>query len=167
MFQDYVGFHPDVVHLILAQHPDWCDDPKTSQVETCDEQVARSFDRAVAQLEKAFGPPGDGWRWGIAHTAAYTHSVWSKIPIAVGLLNYRFAADGSTDTINNAAVFFRNEPAPFQSFFGSTLRMTVDLAKLDETRFMMVPGQSGNPISKHYNDLIADWQQHRWIQFQK
>lgn len=167
MFQDYAGFHPDVVHLILTQHPDWCDDPTTSQSESCEELAIRSFDRAVTQLEKSFGQPAAGWRWGNAHNAIYAHPLWSKIPIAASLFNYRLAADGSTDTVNNATVSFRNDAAPFQSYFGSTLRMIVDLSNLDDTRFMMTPGQSGNPISKHYNDLVAGWQQRRWLQFQK
>jgi len=45
--------------------------------------------------------------------------------------------------------------------------MVVDFADLDQTRFMMVPGQSGNPISKHYGDLVDDWQQRKWLRFQK
>jgi len=167
LFQDYAGFHPDVVYLILTQHTDWCDDPTTSQAETCDEQLTRSFDQAVAQLIKAFGQPPDRWHWGDAHKAILSHPLWSKIPIAASLLNSRFAAEGSTDTVNNASVSFRNDAAPFQSVFGSTLRMIVDLAELDDARFMVVPGQSGNALSKHYDDLVAAWQQHRWLRFQK
>jgi penicillin amidase len=167
MFGEYAGFRPDVVHLILTQHRDWCDVPTTNQVETCDEQVDRSFDRAVARLEKILGAPPDGWRWGDVHNAIYSHPLWSKIPIAANLLNYRLTADGSTDTINNAVASFRNESAPFRSSFGSTLRMIVDLGNLEDTRFMMVPGQSGNPLSKHYDDLVVDWQQRRWLQFKK
>jgi penicillin amidase len=167
MYQDYVGFHPHVVHLIVTQHPGWCDDPATSEIETCDDQVARSFDRAVQLLENgSSGPPGDR-RWGDVHKAIYAHPLWSKMPVFANLLGYRIPADGSTDTINNAVVSFRNNAAPFQSVFGSTLRMIVDLSDLDQTRFMIVPGQSGNPMSKHYNDRVADWQQRRWLQFQK
>jgi penicillin G amidase len=166
-YQDYVGFHPHVVHLIVTQHPEWCDDPATSETETCDEQMARSFDRAVMQLENGSGGPSGDRRWGDVHKAVYAHPLWSKMPVVADLLGYRISADGSTDTINNAVVSFRNERAPFQSVFGSTLRMIVDLADLDQTRFMIVPGQSGNPMSKHYDDRVADWQQHRWLQFQK
>src|SRR5439155_15471131 len=100
LFQDYAGFHPDVVHLILTQHPDWCDDPTTSQTETCDEQIARSFDQGVAQLVKVFGLPANAWRWGDAHQAMFFHPLWSKVPIVASRLSARFAADGSTDTVN-------------------------------------------------------------------
>jgi penicillin amidase len=167
MYSDYAGFHPHVVHLIVTQHAEWCDDPATSEIEACDEQVARSFDRAVLQLETGSGGVTGDKRWGDLHKAIYAHPVWSRMPVIANLLGYRISADGSTDTINNAVVSFRNEAAPFQSVFGSTLRMIVDLADLDRTRFMIVPGQSGNPVSSHYNDRVDDWQQRRWIQFQK
>ncbi|WKA26403.1 penicillin acylase family protein [Bradyrhizobium roseum] len=167
MYPDYAGFHPHVVHLIVTQHPDWCDDPATSEAETCDDQMARSFDRALAQLEKGRSDANDIGRWGDHHKAVYSHPLWSHVPVIADILGYRIPASGSTDTINNAVVSFRNERAAFQSVFGSTLRMIVDLADLDQTRFMIVPGQSGNPISKHYNDRVADWQQRRWLQFQK
>jgi penicillin amidase len=167
LYQGYSGFHPDVVHLILTQHPEWCDDPTTSAVETCGEQLGRSFDEAIAQLVRLLGQPTDRWRWGGAHQAIFSHPLWSKIPMIAGWLNYRFAAEGSTDTVNNAFTSFQNDAAPFQSYFGSTLRMVVDLADLDDARFMIVPGQSGNPLSEHYNDLVTTWQEPQWLQFNK
>lgn len=167
LFSEYGGFHPDVVHLIMTQHPQWCDDPATIEIETCDDQVTRSFERAVAQLRAGSGNSPGIARWGEAHKAVYSHQVWSKLPAVADFLTYRIPADGSTDTINNAMASFGTGHVPFQSYFGSTLRMVVDLADLDQTRYMIVPGQSGNPISKHYADLIDDWQQHKWRRFQK
>ena len=167
LFREYGGFHPDVVHLIITQYPQWCDDPATTEIETCDDQVTRSFERAVAKLRaESEGLPGIA-RWGGVHKAVYSHQVWSKLPVLGDLLTYRLPADGSTDTINNAMASFENDRTPFQSFFGSTLRMVADLADLDQTRFMIVPGQSGNPVSKHYGDRISDWQQRKWLRFQK
>ena len=167
LFPEYGGFHPDVVHLIITQHPQWCDDPATIEIETCDDQVTRSFERAVARLRAESEGSAGFARWGGAHKAVYSHQVWSKLPVLADFLTYRISADGGTDTINNAMASFESDRAPFQSFFGSTLRMVVDFADLDQTRFMMVPGQSGNPISKHYGDLVDDWQQRKWLRFQK
>jgi penicillin amidase len=165
LFPEYGGFHPDVVRLIITEHPQWCDDPATTEIETCDDQIARSFERAVAQLRA--GSSSGIAPWGRAHKAVYSHQVWSKLPAVADFMTYRIPADGSTDTINNAMTFFDSDRTAFRSYFGSTLRMVVDLADLDQTRFMIVPGQSGNPISKHYADRITDWQQRKWLRFQK
>ncbi|MGC2778969.1 MAG: penicillin acylase family protein [Bradyrhizobium sp.] len=167
LYQSYGSFHPDVVHLILTQHPDWCDDPATSEAETCQKRIAQSFDLAVAQLVGRLGQPSDRWRWGDAHRANFVHPLWSRAPVIAGVSNFQLSADGSTDTVSNATVSFPNDVATFPSYFGSTMRMVVDLADLDATRFMIVPGQSGNLMSKHYNDLVLSWQDRRWLQFKK
>jgi penicillin amidase len=39
----------------------------------------------------------------------------------------------------------------------ASLRMVVELKRWDETRFSMPGGQSGNPLSQHYDDLLSLW----------
>jgi penicillin amidase len=45
----------------------------------------------------------------------------------------------------------------FNHIHGAGLRAVYDLADLDGSRFMIAPGQSGNPLSRNYRDLIAPW----------
>jgi penicillin amidase len=37
------------------------------------------------------------------------------------------------------------------------LRMVLDVGAWDESRFSMPGGQSGNPFSPHYDDLLRLW----------
>jgi penicillin amidase len=37
--------------------------------------------------------------------------------------------------------------------------MIVDLSDIAATRFMIAPGQSGNPLSPHYADLMGRWRE--------
>jgi penicillin amidase len=36
-------------------------------------------------------------------------------------------------------------------------RMVIDLGDLEASRFVVAGGQSGNPLSPHYGDLLALW----------
>ena len=40
--------------------------------------------------------------------------------------------------------------------------MIVDLARPDAARFMIAPGQSGNPLSPHWGDLLRPWRDVRY-----
>ncbi|WP_316206948.1 penicillin acylase family protein [Bradyrhizobium sp. SZCCHNR3050] len=167
LYQSYGSFHPDVIYLILTQHPDWCDDPATTETEACDAKIARAFDLAISQLVERLGQPSDRWRWGDAHHAIFSHPLWSRVPLIAGVSNFEPPAEGSTDTVSNAAISFSNDVGRLPSYFGSTMRMVVDLADLDASRFMIVPGQSGNLMSRHYGDLLPSWQTRQWLRFKK
>ena len=41
--------------------------------------------------------------------------------------------------------------------------MILDFADLDASRFMIVPGESGNPLSPHYSDLLLPWRDFAWL----
>ena len=43
------------------------------------------------------------------------------------------------------------------------LRIVTDLAAPADSRMMTVPGQSGNPLSPHYADLLMRWRQFDWL----
>ena len=37
------------------------------------------------------------------------------------------------------------------------MRMVLDVGNWEENSFVLAGGQSGNPLSPHYNDLLALW----------
>jgi penicillin amidase len=39
----------------------------------------------------------------------------------------------------------------------ANLRMVLDVGNWEENRFVLAGGQSGNPLSPHYDDLLARW----------
>ncbi|MEL6209487.1 MAG: penicillin acylase family protein, partial [Pseudomonadota bacterium] len=46
---------------------------------------------------------------------------------------------------------------PFENVHASGLRMALDFADLDRSRIVIATGQSGHPLSRHYDDLAAIW----------
>jgi penicillin amidase len=43
------------------------------------------------------------------------------------------------------------------------LRIVTDLASPADSRMIAVPGQSGNPLSPHFSDLVQRWRQFEWL----
>ena len=44
-----------------------------------------------------------------------------------------------------------------EAVHGASYRGVYDLADLDRSLFVVTPGQSGNPVSRHARDFLARW----------
>ena len=49
------------------------------------------------------------------------------------------------------------ESGLFENVHGAGFRAVYDLADLEQSRFMIATGQSGNPLSNHYGSLSIRW----------
>ena len=70
---------------------------------------------------------------------------------------------GGYDTLNRGPSTIRDDAHPYQQRFGAGLRIVTDLAAPAESRMIAAPGQSGNPLSPHYSDLLLRWRQFEWL----
>jgi len=156
-FDDYWDMHPDVIRLILTEHPDWCDAAPAETTASCAPHLSAALDQALAELRQRYGDDMNSWQWGRAHVAQFTSQFWSSVPVIGGLIALGIPADGGYDTINRGAGRISNADAPYADTHGSTLRMIVDLSDIAASRFMIAPGQSGNPLSSNYGDLLQAW----------
>jgi penicillin amidase len=163
VFEDWWDLRPLVVKGVLTEHPAWCDDRATSSAESCDDQLALSLDRALGFLAERYGDDMAKWSWGRAHVATFNHPILAQVPLLRDIANVAVPAPGGHDTVNRGSTPIRNPAEPFADIHGSGLRMIVDLADPWAARFMIVPGQSGNPFSPHYADLLKPWREFRWL----
>jgi penicillin amidase len=149
----------DAARLIAVRPgaPDWCDDGRTPAHETCVTLLSAALAEAVASLTVAHGDDLANWRWGNAHEARFASRIWSQVPLLGGLLTRGIAVDGGPDTLNRAVSWPSEDGAEFTDGHGPGLRMIADLDDIDASRFIIATGQSGNPLSPHYDDLIALW----------
>ncbi|MEM7222433.1 MAG: penicillin acylase family protein [Pseudomonadota bacterium] len=149
---------------ILETRPLWCDDPKTPQEESCDDQIESAFTGALSDLEKRFGGTMSDWRWGDAHQARFAHPLFSHLPLYESLFGFSVATDGGGDTINRAVPRF-GEPLDkrFTDVHGPGYRAIYDLADLDASRFIIATGQSGNPLSPFYGNLAQRWSDGHYV----
>jgi penicillin amidase len=158
-FDDYWDMHPDVIRLILTEHQDWCKDAAAEAAASCAPQLAASLEHALAELRQHYGDDMNSWQWGRAHVAEFSNQFWANVPVIGGLIALGIPADGGYDTINRGAGRVSNADDPYADTHGSTLRMIVDLSDIAASRFMIAPGQSGNPFSAHYGDLLQPWRE--------
>lgn len=156
-FDDYWSLRPEAIVGILKGHQDWCDDRILTVPKTCQEQLSAALLLALDELSAAYGPDMDEWRWGRAHPAEFTHRLFAAVPVLGRYLDTSIRADGGLDTINRGGFGVRSPTRPYQDTLAPGLRMVVDMADPDQARFMIVPGEAGNPLSDHYVDLVRPW----------
>lgn len=70
--------------------------------------------------------------------------------------------DGGPYTINASNVR-TDQPQPFETRNGPSFRAIYDLSDLDNSRFVIPTGQSGNPASPYYDQLTDLWAEGRYI----
>ena len=124
----------------------------------CPGLLRQSLDRAVEELRRQHGTDPAKWRWGDVHQAVFAHPILRAIPVLGWLTTRRIPVPGDDSTVN------RQDGRPagigasmFDSVHGASYRGVYDLADLDRSRFVMAPGQSGHPLSRHAGDFISRW----------
>lgn len=152
----YVSYRPDVVINILSNHQGWCDNVKTDKKEDCPTILRQSLAAALVFLSDKFGDDPALWRWGSLHYAEMRHQAFGVVPVLKGLTTIKIAAHGSPRTVNKAAMSFRSKN-PFAARHGPGFRGVYDFSDLTKSRFTISSGQSGNPYSYYYDNLVKDW----------
>jgi penicillin amidase len=112
-----------------------------------------ALEATVTDLATRFGPDPAAWRWGEAHQAVFANPFLRNLPLIGRFFTFRIESPGGDSTID------RGVPArgSFESIHGPGFRAVYDLADLDRSRFVVVPGQSGNPLSAHADDFLRRW----------
>ena len=135
----------------------WCDDIGTPRLETCDEVLASSLEKALDDLRKRYGSDANAWKWGDAHQARLRHRPFSRSAWLRGYFDITAPSPGDGYTINRGDMDFSDEAEPFSNRHASSLRAIYDLSDPQASVFIMPGGQSGNPLSPHHRDLMPLW----------
>jgi len=142
----------DFVAWLLSPNADpaarsaWCDG-------SCDRMLGKALESAAAELAARLGPDPAAWRWGVVHRAVFAHPVLRFVPLLGRLTEVSAAIPGDTTTINRQEALFGG----FESVHGPSYRGVYDLADLDRSRFIVAPGQSGNPLSPTARVFLERW----------
>lgn len=130
------------VQLILTQ-PDskWVDNIKTPEKETLSDLVNEAFKYSCDSLERKYGPIGERWQW-----ANFKHSNVPHLAKIPGFGSKTLMIGGGKMTID--ALSESNGPS---------WRMVVELGKTPKGHGVFPGGQSGNPGSKFYDNMIDTW----------
>ncbi len=130
----------------------------------CDALLLAALHDAHAKLAARYGDDAAGWRWGVAHRAMFAHPLLSLLPVVGVLGRISIAAPGDATTVDVAApgpTYF--DPGGFTGIHGPEFRAVFDLADLDESAFMIAPGESGNLLSPFATNLLLRWRDGGYI----
>ena len=134
----------------------WCDVMRSAPVETCTEIAQMALDDALLWLSERYGPAVESWRWGDAHEAQHDHPVLGRVPFLNWLVNIRQSTSGGDHTLMRGLTAGEGA-APFANVDAAGYRGVYDFADPDSSVFVIATGQSGHPLSRHYDDLSERW----------
>lgn len=123
--------------------------------------LVRVLGESVEFLKGRFGGDPKGWAWGAIRPLVMHHPAARGGGMLGAALGWLFnlgpvPCGGDADVINQAAALPLNPLAPADNI--PAMRMVVDVGAWQNSRWVLPGGQSGNPMSPHYGDLLPLWQ---------
>ena len=113
--------------------------------EARDTLVLAALDAAIATVNAALGPDLAKWQWGDLHKAPFPHAFVKEFDLP----SVRRGGDANTVNATGGAGFAQTA--------GASYREVIDLSNWDNSWATSTPGQSGQPGSAHYGDLLQLW----------
>ena len=132
---------------LLLQQPNakWFNDITTPSTETCADIISKAFNVAVDEMVNEYGKPGKAWQWGLIRPTEIDHL--ANLP---GFGSGKFASGGNGGVIN--AISGGNGPS---------WRMVVQMGPQTKGYGIFPGGESGNPGSFYYTDMLQTWKDGR------
>jgi penicillin G amidase len=130
--------------------------PENTRAER-DAALLTSLEEAVKETRERLGDDPLKWRWGKLHVALFTHALSTddERRALFNLTSIERGGDGNT--VNNTS------GPGFRQNHGASFREILDVSDWDRSVATSVPGQSGQPGSKHYGDLLPLWAEGKYF----
>ena len=139
-----------LIRLLREQPNGWLDGGWPHAIEA-------ALTTAVKTLQATYGEDSDAWAWGRVRPLTLRHPVGQRRFLGKVFNRGPFPWGGDANTVSQAAVPPLTPTANPLAI--ASLRMLVDVGNWEEARFALPGGQSGNPVSPHYDDLLPLWRQ--------
>jgi penicillin amidase len=133
------------------------DEPQMPSFEglVLDDLIWQSLREAVDFLGCQLGSRVDDWRWGDLHKLTLAHPLGQVRPLDRIFNRGPYPIGGDETTIWATGSYYHSLDC--DHMIGPVCRFVVDLADFSRSRSLNVPGQSGQPGSRHYADRIHAW----------
>lgn len=139
--------------------------PFASSAQDMQAKMTQALGQSVGQLRSKFGADTAKWQWGKLHEAHFAHPLASVSPLNVifGVSPVERPGDSVTVNVGGDGGFSADAPNYDQKTV-SSMREIIDLSNLDNSVWITTTGESGEPFSGHYSDLIPLWDQNTYQQ---
>ncbi len=118
--------------------------------------VEAALGEAVRTLRQRAGVDSTAWGWGRLRPLRLRHVLGASRPLDRLLNVGPIPLGGDSNTVSQAGV------RPLDPFTNPAAipnhRTVIDLDDPERSRYVLAGGQSGNPLSPHYADLLEPWQ---------
>lgn len=154
-FEEFLGTHimkQMVAKQMANENSLWWDNVATKNKKETESQIlSQSFKEAVVSLEKQLGNSVGSWTWNRVHVLEHQHPL-GKVAALRRIFNVGpFEVPGTNEVINNQ-FFDYTDQAKYVVKGGPSTRRIVDFSDVENSWSILPTGQSGNPLSSHYND---------------
>ncbi|WP_052700631.1 penicillin acylase family protein [Methylocucumis oryzae] len=153
-------YNPAFIYNLFTQQNGstarWCK-ASTSQQRPCHEEIKHALQSALANLQAHYGDNPADWYWQEAHITAFKHPLFNAIPLLNRWFTPQVGREGGMDTINVSGYRYDTDTGRYLSQSGSAFRAIYDLAKPDNSLYILPTGQSGQIWSSHYQDMLNLW----------
>ena len=145
-----VNLH-DMLAMLAAADPRLGPSPVQARDALIDRALAAGWQKAVDLA----GPDPAQWRWGDVHRVVITHPLSSIPAIAAAFPKIeggRSGGDGFTPMARGI-----NPRRGYNVSHGASYLLVTDVGAWDNSRFLLLPGQSNDPRSPRYRDFYPRW----------
>jgi len=118
-----------------------------------DALLLQSLHAAENKLSAKLGPDPKNWAWGPLHRVSFYHPLGVRPSLSALFDRGSIPRLGDGYTVN--ATYYGG--GSFDQLAGASYREIFDLSDWDNALGVNVPGQSGQPASPHYDDLLPLW----------
>jgi penicillin amidase len=130
----------------------WWNDVNTRDVKESRNIIfEKAFDKTVTDLVKQLGSNTDSWEWGRVHMLEHKHPIGMKKPFNLMFNVGPFPVPGGQEVINQMG-FDLNPDGVYRVKYGPAMRIVLDMADVEGSKSVLPTGQSGNVMSRYYND---------------
>ena len=113
--------------------------------------VERALTQAWVGATEKLGQDPASWKWGSLHTALFEHPLANTAARAAAFNLGPVPRGGDAFTVNATG------GSGLRQTHGATYRHILDFSNWDNSVFTSVPGQSGQPGSPYYGNLLDQW----------
>jgi penicillin amidase len=117
--------------------------------------AASSLAAAWQETIELLGEDPTLWQWGDLHKIKFVHPLLDMASgdLKTSMTIAEYSRGGSANTTNNTGYYAED----FLVRSGASFRMVVDVGNWDDAKMTNAPGQSGNPNSPFYDNLLENW----------
>jgi penicillin amidase len=124
-----------------------------------DAMLRKSLGEAWTEMEKLQGSDSGKWSWGGLHRVCFRHPL-DQTAGAAALMDIGPVPRPGDEYTVNATGYYDNS---FSQVSGASYREILDLSDWDHSVAVNTPGQSGQPSSPHYADLLPLWSEGKYF----